>query len=263
MDWLLVLLLAVVQGIGEFLPISSSGHLAIAAWLCGEAGHPLPDVLGLSIVLHGGTLLSILVVYWRRIVRLVERERRAVGLVIVGTLPAVVVGLALKKVFPVDLTSALLSACMLPITGTLLLRSKHWPVGQTELAELSYGRALTIGAAQALAILPGLSRSGFTIMAGLGVGLSRESAATFSFLLAIPAIAGACVLEAADLAQSSEPGLGWPILLTGAAVSFGVGLVALRWLLVWLERGRLYQFGLWCLAVGGAVLAYHGWQAWG
>ncbi len=261
MDLLLVLVLAVVQGIAEFVPVSSSGHVAILAWFFGEAGHPLPDVLGLNIVLHGGTLVSILIVYWRRIARILARDRRVIGLVVVGTLPAVVVGLGLKKVWEVDLASPLLAASMLPITGVALLSSRRWPVGEIDYPQMNYGQALAIGAVQAVAILPGISRSGATILAGLGLGLRRDAAATFSFLLAVPAIAGACVLELLDLfGEPATKQLPPSTLLLGSVVSLIVGVLALRWLLNWLERGRLYQFGVWCCAFGGAVLGYLAWS---
>lgn len=248
-----LLLLAVVQGIGEFLPISSSGHLLLANELWQRAGgKQLPDLLGAEIMLHGGTLLSILVVYRRRIAGLLAEDRRMIGLLLVGTLPAVVVGLPLHEITPLKecLQNSLLAGCMLPLTGTMLLWCARRDEGSTEYRHITYWQALMIGTAQAVAILPGISRSGATIVAGIGVGLRRDAAASFSFLLAIPAILGAVVLEAKDFAAHSMNRSEAAELLAAAAVSFLVGLAALALLLRWLRQGRLQPMAWWCIAVG-------------
>lgn len=254
-----VLLLAVVQGIGEFLPISSSGHLLLANELWQRAGgEPLDDLLGAEIVLHGGTLLSILVVYRRRIVRLLADDRHIIGRVVVGTLPAVVVGLPLHEIDRLRpyLEMPLLAACMLPVTGSMLLWAARRTEGQTEYRDISYRQAFWIGVAQAVAILPGISRSGATIVAGLGLGLRRDAAASFSFLLAIPAILGAVVLEAKDFVLADVSGREMGELLCGAAVSFVVGIAALNLLLRWLQQGRLQPMAWWCICVGLAFTAW-------
>lgn len=248
-----LLLLAVVQGIGEFLPISSSGHLLLANELWQRAGgEQLPDLLGAEIVLHGGTLLSILVVYRRRIIGLLAEDRRVVGLLLVGTLPAVVVGLPLHEIGPLKacLQNSLLAGCLLPLTGVMLLWAARREEGATEYHQITYRQALLIGMAQAVAILPGISRSGATIVAGLGVGLRRDAAASFSFLLAIPAILGAIVLEAKDFATTRVGGGEATELLIAAGVAFLVGLAALALLLRWLRQGRLQPMAWWCIAVG-------------
>lgn len=248
-----LLLLAVVQGIGEFLPISSSGHLLLANELWQRAGgEQLPDLLGAEIVLHGGTLLSILVVYRQRIVRLLAEDRRMIGRLLVGTLPAVVVGLPLHEISALKecLQNSFLAGCLLPVTGAMLLWSGRREEGPTEYCQITYWQALAIGMAQAVAILPGISRSGATIVAGLGVGLRREAAASFSFLLAIPAILGAVILQTKDLASthlSSSEVTEW---LAAAGVSFIVGLVALVLLLRWLRQGKLQPMAWWCITVG-------------
>lgn len=255
-----IFLLAVVQGVTEFLPISSSGHLVIVAALTGVTD----NVVDLNIVLHVGTLLSILVFYWTRVWRLLGEDRRLIGLLIVGTVPVVLLGVPLKKFAPQVLASPLLAGCMLPVTGLLLL----WAAGRREAGEREYqdldlADALWIGCTQALAILPGISRSGTTISAGLLRGLTPASAATFSFLLAIPAIAGAGVWEcisllrdASSASSADAPATPLGLLLFGAAVAFSVGLVSLVWLVRWLERGRLHYFAWWCIPVGIAVILW-------
>jgi undecaprenyl-diphosphatase len=256
LDYLYVAILGALQGVTEFLPISSSGHLVIANELLAQTGlETLPDFVELNIVLHGGTLLSIVAVYWRRILRLLTQDRRVIAMLVVGTLPAAAIGLPLHQLpqlRPV-LESTLVAGLMLPVTGLLLLWSTRLPVGDTDYVEITWRQALVIGLFQAVAILPGISRSGTTIVAGLLVGLRRDAAATFSFLLAIVAIAAACVLEAKHLLQPGTSTPHAPLLLFGATVSFAVGVLALVWLLQWLRQGRLHYFAWWCIPVGVVI----------
>ncbi|MFH1924465.1 MAG: undecaprenyl-diphosphate phosphatase, partial [Planctomycetota bacterium] len=197
-----VLILAVVQGIGEFLPISSSGHVVVAASLFDQFGRPMPEKLTLNIVLHLGTLAAILVFCRRRLLELFGRDRRVIGLVLAATLPSAIVAPPMRWFFNESLESALLAGCMFPLTGALLLWTARLGPGATSCGQLTYRRALWIGMFQAFAILPGISRSGATIVAGLRCGLKREEAATFSFLLAIPVIAGAGSVELVGLLQA-------------------------------------------------------------
>jgi undecaprenyl-diphosphatase len=252
-----VIVLAVVQGIAEFLPISSSGHLVVLApLLFGGSANP-PKMLDLSIVLHLGTLGSILVYYRARIWRLLGADRNTLGLLFIATLPAVVIGLSIKRWYGDALESPLVAGCMFPITGLAILWSLRLPAGTREYQQLGWRRALVIGCSQAAAILPGLSRSGSTIAAGLGVGLTRPSAATFSFLMAIPAIGGAGVLEAASMIRDGES-LSTPVgsLVIGALVSFVVGLGAIALLERLLVRGQLRWFAWYCIVLGAVVLVW-------
>lgn len=260
MTLLILLILAVVQGIAEFLPISSSGHLIVLGnWLGrlnGTEG-PLPDLSDVNIVLHLGTLLSIVVFYWRRVLKLLTDDRRVVWLMFLGTLPAVVVGLPLKMMFEHLLESPLVAGLLFPVTGILLLMTLRLPVGEIDYRKMTWQDALFIGCTQALAILPGLSRSGTTIAAGLYRGLNRSSAATFSFLLAIPAILGAGVLEGIDIVKDSKP-ISVPVnhLLLGVGVSFIVGLGAVWLLNRWLQSGRIQIFAWYCIGLGVVVVGW-------
>jgi undecaprenyl-diphosphatase len=256
MDPLEVVILALVQGVTEFLPISSSGHLAVVGALFEQLGRPLDKKLTLTVVLHLGTLAAILVFYWRRVRRLVDQDRRMVGLLAVGTLPAAVVGLPLKWLVGDLLQNAELVGFMFLLTGAMLLWSDRAKPGNLICRELSYARALLIGAFQALAILPGVSRSGATIVAGLGCGLKRDEAAVFSFLLAIPVIAGAGLIELLDLARGSPDSAPSGLLALGAGLSFAVGLASLAFLVRWLRQGRLRHFAWWVLLLGPTVLAW-------
>ena len=258
-----VLLLAAVQGVAEFLPISSSGHIVVLAALLAGGDVSSFDISSLNIVLHLGTLASIVVVYWRRVLRLLGEDRRLIGLLIAGTIPAVAIGLPIKK-FASDqvLENPFLAGGMLVVTGAMLLWIQRRKWGSRPLDALTYADASVIGLSQAAAILPGLSRSGSTITAALSRGLAPQAAATFSFLLAIPVIAGAGVLELKDqweLRQSGAPPLvPTSYLAAGALTAFVVGVFALWWLLRWLESGKLSLFAWWCIPLGIIVMI---WQA--
>jgi len=249
------LLLGVVQGLTEFLPVSSSGHLVIIEAIL-NGGHPPQDGLLFNVVLHAGTLAAVFVVFWNRIWRLLGQDRRGIGLLFVGSLPAVAVGLQVKYLVPELLASPLLAGLMLLVTGGMLLASMRLPPGETEYQHMSYGDAFRIGCFQAAAIVPGISRSGATIVAGMMSGLRRDAAATFSFLLAIPVIGGATILETAELAADGTPSAAVTLLVIGAATSFAVGYLALKWLLVWLRHGHLHYFAYWCLPVGVGVVVW-------
>ncbi len=253
-----ILVLAVVQGFTEFLPISSSGHLVVLSSLMTPGDPSQLEISDLSVVLHMGTLLSIVVFFWRRIWALLAEDRRVIRLLIVGTIPAVVIGLTIELTCKHLLESPLLAGLMLPVTGLILLWADRASSGVGRYADLDDRQSLLIGLSQAFAILPGISRSGSTISAGLRLGLSPTDAATFSFLLAIPAIGGAGLLKGLEAAKDglATP---WPHLLAGGVTSFVIGLVALFWLIQWLQRGRLRLFAWWCIPLGIAVTI---WQVW-
>lgn len=268
-----LIVLAILQGVAEFLPISSSGHLNVFSSILG--GEPSSLV---NIALHAGTLLSICVYYRKKIVDLLSSDRRVIPLLIVGTIPAALIGIFIKKMFPWILEDVLLTGVMLVITGIALMyfqkstqrekemdledqsneekalkKSSSW--GRREYIDLGYKAALFIGVFQAFALMPGISRSGFTILAGVLVGLRHKSAATFSFLLAIPAILGATILETLDLfdAPPSEP-IG--MLLVAAVTAFVVGLLSLAVLVKMLDQGKLHWFALWVLPLGLFVIIW-------
>jgi len=256
MDLLSIILLAIVQGVTEFLPVSSSGHLIVANELLPEK---LPDIVGVEIALHLGTLGSILIYYWRRIWRLLGEDRRVVWLMLIGTLPAVVIGLPLHLYGKGLLQSPLLAGLMFPVTAGLLWWSSRQAQGETSYTQMTWQRALIIGLFQAVAILPGISRSGSTIAAGLLVGLRRDSAAVFAFLLAIPAILGAGILESRHLLDEDAAGTSLNIMFAGAVVAFVVGLAALAVLNRLVQGGKLQYFAFWLIPLGIAVTT---WQLW-
>ncbi len=249
-----ILILAVVQGIAEFLPISSSGHLVILGSVIGEQS----ESATLEIILHAGTLGSILVVYWRRIVDLLSSDRRVIPLLVIGTIPAAMVGLLIKAQCESILKNPMLAGLMLLVTGVFLLVLGRLTSRNGEYRSMSLLVAFVIGCFQAFAILPGISRSGATILGGRLMGLNNEDSVTFSFLLAIPVIAGASVLALKDVVAQVQAGTTMdhtPIeLAAGALVAFVVGIVALRWLIVWSRQDRLHWFAAWCIPLALLVL---------
>lgn len=261
-----VILLGIVQGLTEFLPVSSSGHLVVTNAILEACGSkPVEDLVEVSIVLHLGTLVAVLAFYRREIVRLLGADRAAIPLLIIGTIPAAVVGILIKKGLPESseawvnqwvLENPLLAGLMFPVTALALLWVAKRHHGEIEYQQMSLGQSLLIGTLQAIAILPGISRSGFTIAAGLGVGLHRHAASTYAFLLAIPAIGGAGLLEGIEAYKEGTTGTAPLNLAIGFFVSFAVGWVALKLLVGLVQRGRLALFAYYLIPLGIAVVAW-------
>jgi undecaprenyl-diphosphatase len=262
MSLLSVILMAIVQGITEFLPISSDGHLAITnALLESLGGQPAPDLLEVTLILHLGTLASVLVFYRRELVQLLFRDRKAILPIIVATIPAVIVGLGIEKGLPDSISKPLLESPLLAGFGFLISAAALWwstrcPQGDMHYTELPLGKAMLIGILQSIAILPGVSRSGMTISGGLGSRLSRTSSATFSFLMAVPVIAGAGLLKMIDLFQKGTTTTPIPNLAVGFVVSMIVGLAAIAVLIRFVQRGRLNWFVYYLVPLGIVVIVW-------
>lgn len=251
-----VALLGVLQGFAEFLPISSSGHLVIAEELLGEK----LESAALNISLHLGSLVAILVVYYERIRRLLDQPR-ILWMVVLATLPLVAVGVPLKLLFDMLNEQSLtpfVAACGLLVTAVYMFRSESMASGELNLEQVTPRIALMIGVFQAVAATPGISRSGSTIFAALLMGMSRSSAADFSFLIAIPAILGASVLYGKDILESGSTGIHPILLLFGAVISFVIGVMALKWLLRTVVRGSLRRFAWYCLTLGIVCVFWQG-----
>ncbi len=256
-----VIILGVVQGIAEFLPISSSGHLVIVnEMLSGDISSASED-LAMNIALHVGTLGSILVVY-RRDLRSLLFDAKMIQAIIIATLPIVLIGLTLKDLIESAFDTPAVAAAGLLVTAMLLWLCEWLEppgVDQSAISTKSVPglkQAISIGLFQALAVVPGISRSGSTIAGGVMTGLPRQPAARFSFLIAIPAILGATLLHAKDMLESPEA---FPLdatLLVGAFVSFVVGIFALEGLLKIVRKKKLRWFALYCLVVSLATFTW-------
>ncbi len=256
MNWIEALLLGIIQGLTEFLPVSSSGHLEIGKALLGVEA---TDDLLFTVVVHGATVLSTIVVFWKDIVHLfkglfrfredssVNQETRYIFKLLFSMIPVLVVGLFFKEQVEAFFGNGLLLVgCMLLITALLLTFATYWGKGDREI---SFRDAFIIGIAQAVAVLPGLSRSGTTIATGLLLGNKREAVARFSFLMVLIPILGENILclFSGEMQASSIP---VSSLLIGFASAFLSGWFACRFMIRIVKRGKLLYFALYCLAVG-------------
>ena len=264
------ILLGAIQGLTEFLPISSSGHLVLFQHLL---GFRQPEIL-FDICLHVGTLVAICAVFFRDILhilgtllRLPQKSRRAGGLanlyrsdenvrmaamIVFGSIPTALLGLMLHPYADRLFSSVTLVGVMLLVTGSLLWLTRRTAEQGRPVMGLTVKDALLIGLAQGLAILPGISRSGATISTALFAGVDRKTAGRYSFLLSIPAILGALVLEAdTAISQTSIPA---GVILIGAAAAAGIGYAALRILLFVVNRGKMHRFAPYCWLVGATAL---------
>ena len=260
--------LGIIQGLTEFLPVSSSGHLVLVQHLFGVT----EPALFFDVSLHMGTLLAVFIVFRNDLGMMVvsvgrgiaalfggtapRSDRDAEGLkltllIVVGSVPTAALGLGLKQVDHLFFSLPLVGA-MLLVTGTLLWLTRNRDSGGVGVSGFSKGRAFWIGAVQGLAVLPGISRSGATIAVGLFLGLDRATAARFSFLLCIPAIVGAELLSVLDL-FSGQARLDVATVL-GTLTAFAVGYSALKVLIRIVQQGRFYLFAPYCFVLGGVTL---------
>jgi undecaprenyl-diphosphatase len=257
MDWLIAAFLGLVQGATEFLPVSSSGHLVLMEWLLGSA----QEGIRFEVAVHVATLVAVLVFYRRRVAELVRGlsqgstdATRYAGKLVIATLPAVVVGLTAREFleFLYELPQAVGLALL--ATGTLLYSTRH-TVAAGRQQEPGWSAAFWIGCAQALAIVPGISRSGATVSVALALGVAPASAAEFSFLMSVIAVLGATVLQAPEFWAASASA--WREIGLGAAVALVSGLASL-WLFVRLLRGRsFHRFAYYAWGLGSVVLLWH------
>lgn len=271
MIFLQLILMAVLQGITEFLPISSSGHMAFLNALFARAGwEVLEEPVMLEVLLHLASLLAILCYYWRSVLRmLLGNDRHLVKLLIVGTIPVGIVGILAKVCFEEEfdalLGSVKVTGAMMLVTAGLLIaaqqishinpRLMHWHRLRRNLKTLSCLRAFGIGCVQALAVLPGLSRSGSTITAGLAAGMKRQDAGTFSFLLAIPAIGAAGLVEILKLFKEGGAGnVEFLPLAVAFLVCFLVSLCALSLLIRLLRMRCIGYFAFYLIPLGLIML---------
>jgi len=257
MDYLIISILALIQGITEFMPVSSSGHLVLAQrWL-----HWNIDNVLLDAVLHLGTAAAICVIYRKDIRALVwdalskdgarrKPSLKTIGLIFLAAIPAGLAGVVFKGFFEKMFLNARAAGALFFVTAAFLFASG---LRKKPAVALNRPKALVIGLVQALAILPGISRSGTTISTALLLGMDRKEAGRFSFLLGLPIIVGAALLELKDVSGASiSPGL----LAVAFGLSTAVGIIALKLLLRIIEQGRLHYFGYYLVALGLACVLF-------
>jgi undecaprenyl-diphosphatase len=259
-------LLGVVQGLTEFLPISSTGHLILVPALFGWRGGVI-DSLQFDVALHLGTLVALLAVFWRdwltlagaalaSILRrsLADPSARLAWLILLGTVPGVVAGALLQKQVETTLRSPIvIGVTMVVIALILALLDRVGPQTRDEYS-LGAAGAIAVGVGQALALIPGVSRSGSTIATGLGLGLTRASAARFSFLLSTPIIVGALAKQGLDLARDGLGGSDPSVFVIGIVAAAISGYACIRFLLAYLRTRSLMPFVIYRLVAGAGVL---------
>ena len=287
MNLIQALFLGALQGATEFLPVSSSGHLVLIPWLLGW------DSPGLTfdVAVHWGTATAVVVYFWRDWLALLRAlplvrfgstarlalestttsesgiaaedgsqvspdraDPRLLWLILLGTVPAALVGYLFEDQVDAWFSRPAMAACFLLLTALVLAVSERLGKRERGFRALTWMDALLVGLAQACAILPGISRSGATIAAALGLGLRREAAARFSFLLSTPVIVGAGVLKVVDLIEAGELAAQAPGLVIGFLAAGVVGLGCIHFLLRYLQHRRLYPFAIYCAVAGVAFL---------
>jgi len=264
-DLLSAALLGVVQGLTEFLPVSSSGHLILArvffGWDSGQFG------LAFDVACHVGTLLAVAAYYRRDLLQLIvaapgsltgrtgETERMG-RLILAGTLPVVVVGVLFADAIESSLRSPAVVAVTMALGGGGLLLAE-WAGTRTRSANgLGYGEAVLVGIAQAAALVPGVSRSGATLSVGMLLGLGRESAARFTFLMSLPAVLGAALKEGMELARGGTDGLPVALFVVGVVVSGVVGYGTVKYFVRYLATSTLRGFAVYRLALAAFTVAW-------
>jgi len=266
MDIFQAFILGLVQGLTEFLPVSSSGHLVLVPWWLGWEN----PGLAFDALLHWGTLMAVVIYFWREwwemLMALVRKVRglpaqgkdHLLLAILAGTIPAALLGVLLEDFFEGLFEQPATVAVFMIITGFLLVFAERWTRVQQQgrpIEKLSYLDAVFVGVGQALAIAPGISRSGSTIAAGLVRGLDRPTAARFSFLLGTPIIFGAGLLKLKDLAAIGAGATGFAPLVVGFLAAFILGVLAIRYLLRYLQNHTLTIFAYYVWAVALASLA--------
>ena len=262
--------LGIIQGLTEFLPVSSSGHLVLGQIFFGITQSQL--VFDISV--HMGTLLAVLVVYasdikamlvsaanfffkaffFKPVVSLFKEDEnlQMAGLILIGSIPTAIIGFGLKQFEHVLFTSKVLVGCMLILTGTVLWISRKYYFSENKTNGPGIKKALLIGVCQGIAVIPGISRSGSTIAAGMFLGLDRHKAAKFSFLLSIPAILGAQILSIKDMINNNLSID--PVTIYATITSFIIGLIALKILLTLVHSGKFHLFAPYCWLIGALVI---------
>lgn len=267
------IILGLVQGLAEFLPISSSGHLALLQHFFGIEGE---NVLSFAVLLHVGTLVSVFIVYWKDILELfvelgaalkdvftgkglrvnANANRRLGYMIIVATIPTAVIGYMFKDLFSAMYLSLIAIGTGLLITGTMLWLSEKLVKGERKVGEMKFYHAILIGICQSIAITPGISRSGATLVGGLISGLDRDFAVKFAFLISIPSILGSVIIEApAAFGSGIETSMLVPIL-AGVLVAGLSGFFAIKTMIKVVSNKKLIYFSFYTWVLGAVVIIY-------
>jgi undecaprenyl-diphosphatase len=273
MEILAAAILGIIQGLTEFLPVSSSAHLILAPWFFGWK----PEGIAFDVSLHVGTAIAILAFFWKDWIRLAleliaglkegsplgNPHRKMAWLLIVGTLPAMVIGLVLEKTVESQLRSPLITVLTLTLFGVLLLIADRKSKQSRSIEMFGWADSLWIGFSQAIALIPGVSRSGITITTAMMRNSSRTSAARFSFLLSTPVIVGAGLLQGWHLIKAvrrplegTDP-IQWPVLFVGILAAAITGFFCIKFFLRYLQTKSLAPFVIYRFLLAAVVLIYY------
>lgn len=273
LSFLQAVILGLIQGLAEFLPISSSGHLALLQHFFHIEGE---SVLIFAVMLHLGTLISVFIVYWKDVARLIYElcccirdickgrgprinanpTRRLGFMIIVATIPTALMGFFLNDIFGAMYSSIIVIGISLVITGTILFIAERVGSDRKTVTEMSFLNALFVGIMQGVAITPGISRSGSTLFGGLISGLNREFAVKFAFLISIPSILGSVILELPEAVHAGVPaGTAGPMIV-GIIVAAVSGLVAIKTMIRIVSKKKLSYFSYYTWIIGAAVIIY-------
>ena len=273
MTYFQAIILGLAQGLSEFLPISSSGHLALLQYFFNVSAE---NVLPFAVLLHLGTLVSVFIVYWKDIVELVKElgavikdiftgkglrinanpTRRLGFMIIVATIPTAIIGLLFNDAFAALYLSLISIGIGLLITGTILMIAERMGRNNKSVKEMKFRNAVFVGIMQGIAICPGISRSGSTLFGGLISGLNKEFAVKFAFLISIPSILGSVIIEAPDAFKAGmDMSLIGPVIV-GVIVSALSGLFAIKAMIKLVSNKRLIGFSFYTWALGIAVIVY-------
>ncbi|MCM3761669.1 undecaprenyl-diphosphate phosphatase [Alkalihalobacillus oceani] len=261
MNWWEALLIGFIQGISEFLPISSTAHLLLAKQIF-AFDTPADSELVLEVFLHAASLLAVILYFARELLRIVKdftlyllykhekhyNHYRFGCLLLLTTFVTMVAGKGLESILGEQLTTVALIGASLIITGIFLVLIEHG-VDRGKRKELTWRDGVLIGLGQALAVIPGISRSGSTLIAALWCGLSKEVALRYSFLLSIPIILGISILKLPELTQGSYSNQ-WPSLLIAFLSSFFFALLSIKWLIAMVQNSKLTYFACYCIGLG-------------
>ncbi len=254
MDFFQSIILGIVQGFTEFLPVSSSGHLAFFQSLFGVSEVPI----FYDVMLHVGTLVAVFIVLRKDIWGLLRHPiKNKLGMVILATLPAIVVVLIAEQVFPevfADVLSGKYLAFGFFATSGILVLSEFLARRKEKKQSILLPQAMVMGLMQAAALVPGISRSGSTIAGGLFCGLNREKVARFAFIMSIPAILGGLVFGLADVAEHGMGDVSVPVIIAGVITSALCGFIAIRFMLRLISKHKLYGFAIYTAALGVFIL---------
>ncbi len=268
MSYFDALILGLLQGLTEFLPVSSSGHLVLGQEVLGVLQ---ADNITFEVFVHFGTLFSILAIFWKDVwqifsslfegikqpsnisILLREDEHfKLAALIVVGSIPAAIIGLSFKPYVERAFSDVNLVGVMLLVTGLVLFLTRLARPKPDKM--VGWGTAIFIGFAQALAVMPGISRAGMTISAGLFAGVAREQAARYSFLLALPAIFGATLLETVEITSAPLEKQLIIVLVVGTIAAFIAGYIAIKTIFIVLKKDKFSYFSFYCLIVGLIVI---------